>query len=203
MSSKASPDTTISRIERALSSRAPGRLEAESRAAVCMVLRAEGPESTSVLLIERTRRPDDPWAGQMAFPGGRLDPGDEDALSAAFREAREEVGLDLSRAARLLGRCDDLRAIARGRPMPLVISPFVFELMAGDVSFDLQHEEVAGVLWAPFEEMVSGRVDGTYAVSRPDVGTVNLPCYHVGGKVVWGLTYLMLRNLFRVIEPGV
>jgi hypothetical protein len=32
---------------------------------------------------------------------------------------------------------------------------------------------------------------------------VNLPCYHVGGKVVWGLTYLMLRNLFRVIEPGV
>ncbi len=194
---------TIERLKRALSEREPHRLEAVNRAAVCALLRPTGPESTDVLLIQRTKRPDDPWSGQMAFPGGRLEPSDDTAMTAALREAREEVGLDLSNVARSLGRTDDLRAMARGRPLPLVISPFVFELIESEVSFDLQREEVDDVIWAPVEEMASGRVDGTYSVTRPEMNTVNLPCYHVGGKVVWGLTYLMLRNLFAVIDEGV
>ena len=193
---------TIEGLAAILASREPHRLEEQTRAAVCAVLRPESPRKTSVLLIQRTVRPDDPWSGQMAFPGGRLEPDDDGALSAARREAREEVGLDLSQAARLLGRTDDLRAMARGKRLPLVISPFVFALTEHEVSFDLQREEVDDVIWAPVEEMASGRVDGTYKVSRPGKNTVNLPCYHVGGKVVWGLTYLMLRNLFAVIDEG-
>jgi 8-oxo-dGTP pyrophosphatase MutT (NUDIX family) len=193
-------DTTITKAELAFRDREPYRIGSEKRAAVCIVLRPAGPDETRVLLIQRTTRPNDPWSGQMAFPGGRLEPDDVDALTAAFREAQEEVGLDLASAARLLGRCDDVRAMARGRALPLVISPFVFELTADEVDFDLQRDEVARVVWAPVEEMVSGRLDSTTTVNRPGLASAKLPCYLVDGKVVWGLTYLMLRNLFNIIE---
>ena len=193
--------TAIERLERALAAREVAALEAGRRAAVAAVLRRQGPDRTAVLLIERTRREDDPWSGQMAFPGGRVEASDDSPLAAALRETREEVGLDLGRQARLVGVLDDVRAMAKGRRLDLVIRPFVFELEDRSATLTLQEEEVASVLWAPLEEMASGRRDGTFPWSLPGSGTANLPCYHVEGKVVWGLTWRMLRSLFDVLGP--
>jgi len=173
---------------------------------VAVLLDSGGPGSseTRVLLIERTSNPDDPWSGQMAFPGGRIDPDDESPRAAAEREAREEVGLDLGQVARFLGCFDDVRAMARGKRLDLVITPHVFELTGGlrgaDLKLTLQEDEVADVLWAPVEEMASGSLNGITTIERPKLGTIKLPCYEVGGKVVWGLTHMMLRNLFDILE---
>jgi len=190
---------TIDRLEQALAGRAPVEVEASRRAAVCAVLRRDGPEQTAVLLIERTKRDDDPWSGQMAFPGGRVEETDPSPFDAALREAREEVGLDLARQAHHLGCLDDTRAMAKGQRLDLVIRPFVFELEDRDAALTLQIDEVASTIWAPLEEMASGRVDGSFPWSMPGVGSANLPCYHVEGKVVWGLTWRMLRTLFDVL----
>ncbi|MCA9639821.1 MAG: NUDIX domain-containing protein, partial [Myxococcales bacterium] len=70
-------------------------------AAVAAVLRPTDAD-TEVLLIRRAEHEGDPWSGHMAFPGGRHDPTDPDLLTTARRETLEEVGLDLSRRARLL-----------------------------------------------------------------------------------------------------
>jgi len=187
-------------LERALGSRSRTAVEAGRRAAVNVMLHPTGPATTEVLLIQRTSRPDDPWSGQISFPGGRVDPSDATPLAAAIREAREEVGIDLERAGRLLGRSDDMRAMARGRPVDLVITPHVFVLPEVP-PLTLQQEEVAGVLWAPLEEMASGRLDSVYVHQRPGHDeAIKLPCYTVDGKVIWGLTYMMLLNLFRIVE---
>jgi 8-oxo-dGTP pyrophosphatase MutT (NUDIX family) len=192
--------STIDRLEATLSARTPVGLEAAEHAAVAAILR-RAEAGTEVLFIERTKREGDPWSGQMAFPGGRVEREDVDPLHTALREAHEEVGLDLSGQARLLGVLDDVRAMARGHLLDLVIRPFVFELLDGAPSFRLQESEVASVLWAPLEEMATGRLDGSFPWTMPGVGSANLPCYHVEGKVVWGLTHRMLRSLFEVLGP--
>src|SRR5258706_15670381 len=87
-------------------------------AAVALMLREleHGPE---VFLIRRTEQAHDPWSGHVAFPGGRYDVGDSDLEMTARREVFEEVGIDLSSTGVVLGRLDDVQAVARGRKLPM------------------------------------------------------------------------------------
>src|SRR5438093_2935884 len=94
-------------------------------AAVAVVLH-DGNDGIEALCIHRAVRAGDVWSGQIAFPGGRRDPGDADLLATAIRETMEEVGVDLSSAERL-GVLDDLYPRTPVLP-PVVVRPFVFAL---------------------------------------------------------------------------
>jgi 8-oxo-dGTP pyrophosphatase MutT (NUDIX family) len=172
-----------------------------THAAVAAVLREgaghDGGGGAEVLLIRRAEREGDPWSGHMAFPGGRRDPGDADLLATALRETREEVGLDLGARGTLLGRLDDLQAISRSRPTGMTITPFVFSL-SGEVALTFDPEEVAEALWVPLAPLARGEGAGTVVYER-EAGPVELPCWRVGGRVVWGLTHRMLQALFEVL----
>src|SRR5262245_53024880 len=118
-------------LSSALRERQAARVEDEGlkRAAVAVVLR-DAPAGFEILFIRRAEHPQDPWSGQIAFPGGRSEPGDADLRATAIRETAEELGLDLEAGAEYLGALDELRAMARMRPMNLAIAPFVFRLRA-------------------------------------------------------------------------
>ncbi len=165
---------------------------ASKRAAVATILR-EGSAGPEVLLIRRADNPQDPWSGHMAFPGGREAPQDPDLIATAVRETREEVGLDLQRSAHLLGRLDVLPAVARGRRVGLVISPFVFELTE-ETSLQPNYE-VAESLWAPLDPMLRGSLATTMPYEF-EGQHIALPAYDVQGRLVWGLTHRMLELLF-------
>ncbi|HMB17147.1 MAG TPA: CoA pyrophosphatase, partial [Pelovirga sp.] len=64
------------------------------QAAVAMLLREQAGE-TEVLLIRRAEHELDPWSGDLAFPGGGVDPADRSPRAAAERETFEEIGLKL------------------------------------------------------------------------------------------------------------
>src|SRR5438105_6871550 len=97
-------------------------------AASVAVILHDGDEGLEALFIHRAVRAGDTWSGQIAFPGGRRDPGDADLLATAIRETMEEVGVDLSSAERL-GVLDDLYPRTPVLP-PVVVRPFVFALTA-------------------------------------------------------------------------
>jgi 8-oxo-dGTP pyrophosphatase MutT (NUDIX family) len=176
-------------IEAALASRPPARVaEAVSgRAAVALILR-DGAAGIEILLIRRAEHPQDPWSGQMAFPGGRAEPG-EDLEATAIRETAEEIGIDIGTGAERLGILDEVRAMARLRPVSLTILPFVFRLR-GPVE-PVLGPEVRSLHWLPFDDLLAA--ERRSVLDYVDQGaTLQFPCLRVEDIVIWGLTYRML-----------
>ncbi len=190
----------ISDIRRRLAAHEPRILPTTAfEASVAMVLRpsAAGAEA---LFIERSKKPWDPWSGQMAFPGGRHDDTDRDLRHTAERETVEEVGLSLD-GTRLVGRLDDQTGQRAGQGRQLRIAAFVYELAAGTGNDLVLNYEVAEALWVPlvwFED--PARV---IDYRHPPYPEVSFPGVVVGDPerhIVWGLTFRFLAAFFEILD---
>ncbi len=188
-------------IRSALQSREPLLVDGAGlrNAAVALVLR-DGESGIELLFIQRADDPRDPWSGHIGFPGGRVEPSDGGSREAAIRETREEVGLDLGESAEFLGALDQIRAIARMRPVDLRIAPFAFRLR--------EHQdivpggEVAGTHWLSLEALLDPDVRGTFEYDHAGA-RLQFPCLRVNGLVIWGLTFRMFQELAERLRPAV
>lgn len=167
------------------------------RAVVAVILRetADGGDH-ELLFIKRSENPDDPWSGHMAFPGGRVEPGDADVLATARRETLEEVGVDLERDGVVLGRLPDIQPVFRSLRMNLVVSALAFGV-GGDV-VARPRDEVASVHWWRLADLVDPVRAGHISFEHDGV-SIEAPCIHIDGQTVWGLTYRMLRDLLSAL----
>lgn len=183
---------TWDRIEGALLSRPPGRVAdpVSAKAAVALILR-EGAAGIEILFIRRAEHPQDPWSGQMAFPGGRAEPGEIDLKATAIRETAEEIGIDLQGVAECLGEIDEVRAMARLRPASLTITPFVFRLR-GDAK-PAPGSEVRSVHWIPLDDLLAAERRSVMDYVHQGA-TLQFPCLRVEDLVIWGLTYRMFMS---------
>jgi 8-oxo-dGTP pyrophosphatase MutT (NUDIX family) len=86
-------------------------------------------------------------AGQVSFPGGRIDPGDDNPTAAALREAQEEIALDPARV-EIIGRMDDY-ITGTG----YIITP-VIGLLPPGLRFDPSPDEVESVFEFPFSVLL-------------------------------------------------
>ncbi|HEY6598686.1 MAG TPA: CoA pyrophosphatase [Pseudomonadales bacterium] len=176
------------------------------QAAVAMILRERerrGVRVTDLLFIRRAEKPGDPWSGHMAFPGGHMDSSDESLLAAAVRETCEEIGLDLVTAADHIGTLDHQQAQPRGRPLNMLIAPYVFRLRVEPVGNEFRpNHEVAEVVWTPLEPIVKG--DNHTEEDRIVNGApVRFSGYRInGGHFVWGLTYRVMQSFFEALDPN-
>jgi 8-oxo-dGTP pyrophosphatase MutT (NUDIX family) len=165
------------------------------RHAVVAAILRESLGNVEVLLIRRAEHELDPWSGHMALPGGHGDPGDADLVATAVREVSEEVGLDLLEHAELLGRLPEVQA----RPANFSIFPLVFGLGAGPPPAP-NPAEVQEVVWASLEHLRSAAARSSHEVSV-EQQRHRFPAFDVSGRTVWGLTYRILGDLLRQLDP--
>ena len=162
------------------------------RAAVAMIL-AQRPAGLQLLLLERATDERDPWSGNLALPGGRVEPG-ETQRQAAERETREEAAIDLA-TARLLGRLAD----CVGAHQPVRIACFAYGF--GDIppAVTINHES-RDAFWVNLTDLADQRRHITTEVHFRGSSTVapaiRLP--QPGKPVLWGITYRLVMQFLEI-----
>lgn len=172
------------------------------QASVAIILR-EAPGAASdysdILFIQRAEREGDPWSGQMAFPGGHKEEGDDDLKAAAMRETLEEIGLSLQDA-EYLGALDHQQAQPRGRVLNMLIAPHVF--VTQDTPAFTPNHEVADVVWAPLPVLAGNSLHDTQTLPMAGRPTIFNGYRLSGGHFVWGLTYRILKSFFSAVDSN-
>lgn len=165
-------------------------------AAVALILR-QVDDRKELLFIERAHHPDDPWAGNIGFPGGRHEQVDLSLRHTAERETMEEVGIDLS-FGRYLGRLSDVM----GANLPVRVSCFVYGLHT--VVHPVMSDEVHDTFWYDLRQLTHPRRQVTAQVSfggkRLEAPAIDLGL--PGKMVLWGLTYRLVSQFRAVMESG-
>ncbi|MDX1292437.1 MAG: CoA pyrophosphatase [Hyphomonas sp.] len=130
-------------------------------------------------------------AGQVAFPGGKIDPGDVDEVAAALRESEEEVGVCPS----------DVQVLGRSAPYVtgtmFRITPVV-GLLPGDFVPRPDPTEVADVFETPLEFLMNV---ANHQVSRAVYKGRERQFYEMphGGFRIWGVTAGIIRKLYHTL----
>lgn len=151
------------------------------------------PGGLTLMFTQRTAHLHD-HAGQISFPGGRVDEGDSDRIATALREAQEETGLSPSRV-EIIGRLPEYDIPTGFRVTPVVgwVEP-PFELKPDPF-------EVADV----FEVPLGFFLDPANHQRHSDVRDGRTRYYYsmpYGGRNIWGATAGMLYSLYQILTAG-
>ena len=171
------------------------RYPAEPIPAAVLVPIVEHPGEPTVLLTQRATQLRN-HAGQVSFPGGRIEPQDENPAAAALREAREEIGLEQS-CVSVVGFLPDHVVISGFRVTPVVamVRPG-FELL-------LDAQEVEDTFEVPLAFVFDPRNHRPrlHRFRSTDAQTTMLDIPY-GERNIWGATAGMLVTLYRLCAEG-
>lgn len=164
------------------------------RPAAVLIGLVDRPAGPTILLTQRTEHLS-AHAGQISFPGGRMEPEDADAAATALREAQEEIGLDPAKV-ELLGEVPPYTTITGFRVHPIVgwIEP--------PVTFAIDPIEVAELFEVPLAFVLD---KANHRQGSREHGGRRRQFYVLPfeRRYIWGATAAMLVNFAeRLDEAG-
>jgi len=157
--------------------------------AAVLIALTDRPEPGAILTVRREHMRT--HAGQVAFPGGRIDPG-EDALAAALREAKEELGIP-PRDVAVAGALEPYATITGYRVTAIV------GVIPPDLALEPHEHEVAGWFEAPLGFLLDpARQQRKSALFEGD----RRHYYQIDweGRRIWGATAAIIVNLARRLQ---
>lgn len=159
--------------------------------AAVLVPLVEHETGLTVLLTQRAETLKD-HAGQISFPGGRIEPGDKDAWHAALRETYEEIGL-LPSFVEFAGYLPDHHVITGFRVTPVVgfVNP--------EYQLRIAKAEVHDVFEVPLDFILDA---ANHKARRRKLGDLTIEVHDIpyGERNIWGATAGMLMTLYRMLQ---
>jgi 8-oxo-dGTP pyrophosphatase MutT (NUDIX family) len=162
-------------------------------AAAVLVPIVDRPDGLTVLLTQRASHLRH-HAGQISFPGGRIETDDESPVHAALREAEEEIGLTREHV-----------APAGYLPPHVVVSGYWITPVVGFVqpqfALKLDPREVESTFEVPLTHILDSR---NHRARERSLGSMTIRVYEIpfGPYNIWGATAAMLMELYRVLAEG-
>ncbi len=167
-----------------------GGLSSPPRDAAVLIALVRRGEALSVLYTERS--PDlRAHSGQIAFPGGKIDPGDKGPADAALREAWEEVALDREDA-RVLGYMPAYYSGSNYMITPVVAEVTPHRPFVGNPG------EVRSVFEVPLPILMRNESFGTFRFERGALRGSTWQIDHEG-LVIWGITANLTRRFYELV----
>ena len=131
--------------------------------------------------------------GQIAFPGGRTEPGDKDLRETALRESFEEIGTDSSQ----------IEIIGTLTPLYVQVSNFTIHPFIGWTEimprFNIDSREVDEIFIVPVERFLHHTAVQSRAVTTAN-GTFDVPGFYIDQLFVWGATAMIISEFNEVLK---
>lgn len=135
-------------------------------------------------------------SGQVAFPGGKMEIGDEDIIQTALREAEEEVGVD-RRQVQVLGKLSDLYIPTSN----FLVSPII-GFLEKRPDFIPEVKEVSRIIQTELPLLFRPEIKKRKILTLGPNLNLDTPYFEIDGEVVWGATAMILSELIQVLQSA-
>ncbi len=187
-------EEVVERMQQALSDYTPRHIDHPAAAdAAVLILLHDREGETHVIFTERTNHVEH-HKGQMSFPGGACDEGDDCLETTAMRETFEEIGVRREDV-RIIGQLDDMVTVSNFR-----VTPYVGVLTTETgYSFTINDREVAKVVPVPLSFLLEEQ-NMELEVREHQGREVLVPAFSYEGHRIWGATARMLHQLIELLR---
>jgi len=157
-----------------------------AQAAVAIIVKPKH-NDLEFFLVKRAEVDDDPWSGDMAFPGGKKNPQDHNLLDTVMREVLEETSIDLNKEI-IIGYMEPIYSSVK---TDLAVQPIIY--LFEDYPEVKLNYELTKFIWVALSEIKEGK-------TQSKIKGWKGPVYKIQGETVWGLTFRMLEKLFKLLD---
>lgn len=164
-----------------------------SRKAAVMMLLYPKQSITHLVLIVRNSYPG-VHSSQIAFPGGKVEDIDSNFRDTALRETHEEIGVSPSTISVIRPFTEIYIP-----PSNFLVYPFL-GFSEQELSFELQAEEVAGIIELPISEFMNDSIVIKKTMTTSYANSIDVPCFKVNEHYIWGATAMMMSELKETLK---